>query len=33
MIQYIETFEKRDKSLTSSDLVAYSAAEPDAPQA
>ena len=32
MIEYIETFEKRDKSLTASDLVAYSAAEPDAPQ-
>ena len=32
MIEYIETFEKRDKSLTASNLVAYSAAEPDAPQ-
>ena len=33
MIEYIETFEKRDKSLTTSDLVAYSAAEHDALQA
>ena len=33
MIEYIETFEKRDKSLTVSDLVAYSAAEPEIPQA
>lgn len=32
MIEYIETFEKRDKSLTVSDLVAYSAAELDLPQ-
>ena len=31
MIEYIETFEKRDKSLTVSDLVAYSAAESDSP--
>lgn len=31
MIEYIETFEKRDKSLTVSDLVAYSAAESDLP--
>ena len=27
MVEYIETFEKRDSSLTVSDLVAYSAAE------
>ena len=27
MIEYIETFEKRDSSLTVADLVAYSAAE------
>ena len=32
MIEYIETFEKRDKSLTVSDLVAYSAAENDFPK-
>ncbi|MEM6824578.1 MAG: hypothetical protein AAF566_05665, partial [Pseudomonadota bacterium] len=29
MIDYIETFEKRDSSLTVSDLVAYSAAGPN----
>ena len=28
MIEYIQTFEKRDESLTVADLVAYSAAEP-----
>lgn len=28
MIEYIETFEKQDKALTVSDLVAYSAADP-----
>ena len=33
MIEYIQTFEKRDGNLTASDLVAYSAAKPDAPQA
>ena len=33
MIEYIRTFEKRDRNLTASDLVAYSAAKPDAPQA
>ncbi|MGI9353584.1 MAG: hypothetical protein ACR2PF_00235 [Rhizobiaceae bacterium] len=32
MIEYIETFENRDKNLTVSDLVAYSAAEPELPQ-
>ena len=32
MIEYIETFEKRDKSLTVSDLVAYSGAEIDFPK-
>ncbi len=32
MIEYIETFEKRDRSLTVSDLVAYSAAKPTRPQ-
>lgn len=32
MIEYIETFEKRDKSLSVADLVAYSAAETDLPQ-
>ena len=31
MIEYIETFEKRDKKLTTSDLVAYSADELDSP--
>lgn len=31
MIEYIETFEKRDKSLSVSDLVAYSAANVDLP--
>lgn len=29
MVEYIETFEKRDSRLTVNDLVAYSAAEPD----
>lgn len=33
MIRYIETFEKRDTSLTVSDLVAYSAAPSDTLQA
>jgi len=32
MIEYIEKFEKRDKSLSVSDLVAYSAADVDFPQ-
>lgn len=32
MIEYIQTFEKRDKSLTVSDLVAYSAAEVGMPR-
>ncbi len=31
MIEYIQTFEKRDKSLTVADLVAYSAADPSIP--
>ncbi|MDO6725209.1 GntR family transcriptional regulator [Celeribacter halophilus] len=29
MVEYIETFEKRDKSLSASDLIAYSAADVD----
>ncbi|MEM6478401.1 MAG: GntR family transcriptional regulator [Pseudomonadota bacterium] len=33
MIRYIETFEKRDGSLTVSDLVSYSALESDQPRA
>ncbi len=32
MLEYIETFEKRDKRLTVSDLVSYSAANPDLPK-
>ena len=32
MIEYIQTFEKRDESLTVADLVAYSAAELNLPQ-
>ncbi len=33
MIEYIQTFEKRDESLTVADLVAFSATEPLAPDA
>lgn len=32
MIEYIQTFEKRDESLTVADLIAYSAVELDLPQ-